>query len=33
MESYKYPKEEEQSGLMDCEPVSDSWGGYKKQKK
>lgn len=27
MESYKYPIEEEQSGLMACEPVSDSWGG------
>ena len=27
MESYKYPIEEEQSGLIVSEPVSDSWGG------
>lgn len=27
MESYKYIIEEEQSGLMACEPISDSWGG------
>lgn len=27
MESYKYPIDEEQNGLIVSEPVSDSWGG------